>query len=80
MNSKIFNQETRAASKDKQRTISQVKLSNSKKDNSRRIRMVIGLDFGTSFSKVVIGESRVRYAVPFYDHTADIIHCFCLQH
>ena len=31
----------------------------------RPIQLVIGLDFGTSFSKVVIGEERIRYAVPF---------------
>ena len=31
----------------------------------RPIQLVIGLDFGTSFSKVVIGEERVRYAVSF---------------
>ena len=31
----------------------------------RPIQLVIGLDFGTSFSKVVVGETRVRYAVPF---------------
>lgn len=28
-------------------------------------QLLIGLDFGTAFTKVVIGESRVRYAVPF---------------
>jgi len=28
-------------------------------------RLVIGLDFGTAFTKVVIGDNRVRYAVPF---------------
>lgn len=27
--------------------------------------LIIGLDFGTAFTKVVIGESRARYAVPF---------------
>ena len=35
----------------------------------RPIRLVIGLDFGTSFSKVVVGEERVRYAVPFEAHS-----------
>ena len=29
------------------------------------IQIVVGLDFGTSFTKVVVGESRIRYAVPF---------------
>lgn len=28
-------------------------------------RLVIGLDFGAAFTKVVIGDNRVRYAVPF---------------
>jgi len=28
-------------------------------------QLVIGLDFGTAFTKVVIGEQRVKYAVPF---------------
>lgn len=31
----------------------------------RPIQLVVGLDFGTSFSKIVIGEQRIRYAVPF---------------
>ena len=31
----------------------------------RPIQLVIGLDFGTSFSKVVVGETRLRYAIPF---------------
>ena len=29
------------------------------------IQIIVGLDFGTSFTKVVLGESRKRYAVPF---------------
>ena len=35
----------------------------------RPIQLVIGLDFGTSFSKVVVGEPRVHYAVPFEAHS-----------
>lgn len=35
------------------------------KSRDRPIQLVIGLDFGTSFSKVIVGETRVRYAVPF---------------
>ncbi len=38
------------------------KSRNSEEDS---IRLVIGLDFGTCFTKVVIGEDRVRYAIPF---------------
>lgn len=38
---------------------------NAQSEQSRQIRLVIGLDFGTSFSKIVIGEERVRYVVPF---------------
>lgn len=37
----------------------------SDKNRNRPIQLVIGLDFGTSFSKVIVGEARVRYAVPF---------------
>ena len=37
----------------------------SSKSRRRPIQLVIGLDFGTSFSKVIVGESRVRFAVPF---------------
>ncbi len=40
----------------------------SNEDRIRPIQLVIGLDFGTSFSKVVVGEARVRYAVPFKKH------------
>ena len=29
--------------------------------------LVIGLDFGTAYTKVVIGETRARYAVPFHN-------------
>lgn len=32
--------------------------------------LVIGLDFGTAFTKVIIGESRARYAVPFEQRVA----------
>lgn len=32
----------------------------------------LGIDFGTAFTKVVVGESRVRYAVPFEDPPIDI--------
>jgi len=28
-------------------------------------RLIIGLDFGAAFTKVVIGDNRVKYAVPF---------------
>ncbi len=35
------------------------------------IQLVIGLDFGTSFTKIVVGESRKRYAVPFDDFALD---------
>ena len=30
-----------------------------------RKHLVLGLDFGTAFTRVVIGDNRVRYAVPF---------------
>ena len=33
--------------------------------NRSRIQIVVGLDFGTSFTKVVVGEPRIHYAVPF---------------
>ena len=33
--------------------------------------MVIGLDFGTSFTKVVVGEPRIRYTVPFDQYAVD---------
>ena len=35
-----------------------------KKDPGRK-HLVIGLDFGAAFTKVVIGDRRVKYAVPF---------------
>ena len=34
---------------------------------SSRIQINIGLDFGTSFTKVIVGDSLVRYVVPFDD-------------
>jgi len=33
-------------------------------------QLIIGLDFGAAFTKVIIGDNRVRYAVPF-DVSAD---------
>lgn len=35
------------------------------KTDASRKHLVIGLDFGAAFSKVVIGDKRVKYAVPF---------------
>lgn len=34
-------------------------------DGHEKIQLVIGLDFGTAYTKVVIGERRRAYAVPF---------------
>ena len=33
-------------------------------DNLPRIQLILGIDFGTAFTKIVIAETRVRYAVP----------------
>ena len=35
------------------------------KEGGRPIQLVVGIDFGTSFSKVVVGATQVHYAVPF---------------
>jgi len=40
------------------------------KTGKAKKQLIIGLDFGTAFTKVVIGDNRVRYAVPF-DVSAD---------
>ena len=37
----------------------------------RKQHLVIGLDFGTAFTKVVIGEQRVKRAVPFNDYVSN---------
>lgn len=34
-------------------------------ESSQRQKLVIGLDFGTAFTKVVIGEQRVHFPIPF---------------
>ena len=39
---------------------------NSNLQNRPPFDLVIGLDFGTAYTKVVIGETRTRYAVPFH--------------
>jgi len=44
-------------------TIADSKQAN--KTGRAKKRLIIGLDFGTVFTKVVIGDNRVRYAVPF---------------
>lgn len=41
--------------------------ANNTASRDSRIQIVVGVDFGTSFTKVVIGESRIHYAVPFDD-------------
>lgn len=33
----------------------------------RRLQIVLGIDFGSAFTKVVIGETRARYAVSFQE-------------
>lgn len=38
-------------------------------NRDRKQRLIIGLDFGTGFTKVVIGETRVFYAVPFSSYS-----------
>ena len=54
-------------------------------DNARRqraARLVIGLDFGTSFSKVVVGGAADRYAVCFDTYAVDNNPCLlpsCLR-
>ncbi len=35
-------------------------------------QLVCGLDFGTAFTKVVVGEERIRYAVPWSDRKGAI--------
>lgn len=37
----------------------------------RKQQLVIGLDFGTAFTKVVIGEQRVKRTVPFNDYVSN---------
>jgi hypothetical protein len=36
-------------------------------NNLPRIQLILGIDFGTAFTKIVIAETRVRYAVPVGD-------------
>lgn len=45
----------------------------SKRDGAKKQKqqLVIGLDFGTAFTKVVIGEQRVKRAVPFNDYVSN---------
>jgi len=45
-------------------------LDHSDAGRNRSIQLVIGLDFGTSFTKVIVGEARVRYAVPFNEYAS----------
>jgi len=40
-------------------------LAQDEKTATGKKRLVIGLDFGAAFSKVMIGDCRVKYAVPF---------------
>jgi len=38
--------------------------------NSPKQQLIIGLDFGTAYTKTVIGEARISYAVPFSPYTS----------
>ena len=40
----------------------------SEKTGTASKNLIIGLDFGAAFTKVVIGDNRVRYAVPFGEY------------
>lgn len=35
--------------------------------DSPRMQMIVGFDFGTSYTKVVLGEERIHYAVPMQE-------------
>lgn len=41
-------------------------------ENSPERALVIGLDFGTAFTKVVIGDGSDHYVVPFYSNDSDV--------
>ena len=65
---KIINK-IRSASENQQSSIPTIRNpSGQSKSGVRKQQLVIGLDFGTAFTKVVVGEQRVRYAVPFQHH------------
>ena len=63
--SRLFGQKSREVSNDSAQAVDLAFPSRSGKDRNRTIQLVIGLDFGTSFTKVIVAEPRVRYAVPF---------------
>ena len=56
--------------KDARGIVNRVDPSLFSKERYPPIQLVIGLDFGTSFSKVVVGEARARYAVPFKEYAS----------
>ena len=64
----LFNLKSRKAAAGPGRTVNGKATPPLGEERNRPIQLVIGLDFGTSFSKVVIGEPRVRRAVPFAEH------------
>lgn len=41
------------------------------RDGAKKQQLIIGLDFGTAFTKVMIGEQRVKRAVPFNDYVSN---------
>lgn len=40
-------------------------------ERGKRKQLVIGLDFGTAFTKVVVGEARTKYAIPWVNPVTD---------
>lgn len=59
------------ASENKVAGASSVRKSKGNGAKKRKQQLVIGLDFGTAFTKVVIGEQRVKRAVPFNDYVSN---------
>jgi len=55
---------SKSSSRDDSNLGSQTQFSGTTKDSQNK-QIVCGLDFGTAFTKVVLGDDRVRYAVPF---------------
>ena len=62
---KVFNELIANLRRGRNTEDSEFQHRSSKTSDEDTIQLIIGLDFGTCFTKVVIGEARVRYAIPF---------------
>jgi hypothetical protein len=68
---KLQDKETQTKTKGKHYTGVETQFRNNRSDLPHK-QLIVGLDFGTAFTKVVVGEERARFTVPFKEEETSI--------